>query len=75
MLDCDRLYTSLKYSTFNSTVMYLVFRFQYIWVGRWGIQYSAIEYPFNKFLLSANLGSMGLGEYLWNGVNGFVPKK
>lgn len=63
MLDCDRLYTSLKYSTFNSTVMYLVFRFQHIWVGR---GYSAIEYPSNYVLVLANLGSMGLGEYLWN---------
>lgn len=69
MLDCDRLYTSLKYSTFNITVMYLVFRFQYIWVGRWGIQYSAIEYPFNNFLLLANLGSMGLVNDLYQKIS------
>lgn len=74
MLDCDRLYTSLKYSTFNSTVMYLVFRFQYKLYGWVDGGYSAIEYPFNYVLVLANLGSRGLGEYPWNGVNGFVQK-
>lgn len=61
MLDCDRLYTSLKYSTFNRTVwciLYLDFNI-YGWVDG---GYSAIEYPFNYVLVLANLGEYEPGR-------------